>query len=262
MEAIPLIQAAALELTNECQNTCIMCWAQCPHTHPQRPKGYMKYELFTRLVDELIAQSPNLKLQIALSYGGESMLHPEYDRCLRYLQAHTKIKPMIFTNAILLDKYKRLLKEEDVNTSIHRQGFIESIRAIEYYVKYSKRYVTAHIVEGEFSQMELIMINRVLSKIANVNTHPLITEDLKSIYKRPEPCTEPFKYIAILWNGETLPCCHILASGTFTMGNVSEKSIFEIWEGDAYNRLRTGDHKRTPCETCELYSKRPGPLQR
>ncbi len=59
-----------IELTNNCNLKCVMC----PHPRMARQKGFIKKELFEKIIDEIKGKSEFVYL-----YGmGESLLHPEF----------------------------------------------------------------------------------------------------------------------------------------------------------------------------------------
>jgi len=62
---------------------CVMC----PRTsNMTRSQGCMEYELFTRIIDELVAENPGYinGEPVWLHHFGESLLHPGFDVCIRY----------------------------------------------------------------------------------------------------------------------------------------------------------------------------------
>jgi radical SAM protein with 4Fe4S-binding SPASM domain len=252
MERVPVIQTLALELTNKCQNSCSMCWSHCPKMNKPREEGFMEYELFRKTLQEFIMTAPtSAKLKVALSYGGESLLHPGYDRFLKLVISIPRITPMIYTNGLLLWEHRKIMNNlRAINVSVHSQGYSVLISTL-INLQWKDR-ITAHIVEGEFSPDEQTEIIKEVKKYAEVEIHPQITEDLKSPLPSTSKCSDPFHYIAVLWNGETLPCCHLLSPGEFTMGNVKD-GLYEVWMGEKYERLRQGDLTNLPCHYCKLF---------
>jgi radical SAM protein with 4Fe4S-binding SPASM domain len=61
-------------------------------------------------------------------------------------------------------------------------------------------------------------------------------------------CRSLYCYMAILWNGDVVPCCYDVA-GRKVLGNVKNKSIKTMWHDDAYKLLRS----QGSCYDCELY---------
>jgi len=50
-------------------------------------------------------------------------------------------------------------------------------------------------------------------------------------------CFAPFKSLAILWNGDCTFCCQDF-NGELVVGNIREKSLEEIWNGERLNKIR------------------------
>jgi MoaA/NifB/PqqE/SkfB family radical SAM enzyme len=85
----------------------------------------------------------------------------------------------------------------------------------------------------------------------------IVTKDFKIAEGSRAPervssyCKQLFKYIAILWNGDVTLCCSDL-TGSKVIGNVSDRSIKDIWRSEEYEKLRAVGH----CEGCEIYQYR------
>jgi len=86
-----------LESTNVCNLGCVMC----PNGMGllSRPKGYMEYDLFTRIVDEMAPHVQTTTLHI----WGEPLLHPRIFDMIAYCRSH-RLHSEISTNATLLDE--------------------------------------------------------------------------------------------------------------------------------------------------------------
>jgi radical SAM protein with 4Fe4S-binding SPASM domain len=69
----------------------------------------------------------------------------------------------------------------------------------------------------------------------------------------PLPCTDPWTVAFVRWNGEVHPCCY--APSRVVMGNLAERSFWEIWNGPAYRDLRRRVNGADPpdyCHTCTV----------
>ena len=68
-------------------------------------------------------------------------------------------------------------------------------------------------------------------------------------------CSYPWRQLAVLVDGNTTACC-VDAEGEIVLGNVTEKSVEEIWNGPELNRLRAGFERSravTPrCARCTM----------
>src|SRR5579859_2806129 len=86
-----------IELTNFCNLACPMC----PHEQMQRPVGYMKPELFRRIIDQ---SAPWLEFAY-LHHLGESLFHGKIGELIRYGRSQG-VAMGLSTNATYLDHRK------------------------------------------------------------------------------------------------------------------------------------------------------------
>lgn len=89
--------------------------------------------------------------------------------------------------------------------------------------------------------------------------HPEITgntdlADADDQWRYATWCTIPFWRAWILWNGDLVLCC-VDWERRHVFGNIHERSIREIWNGEAYRqyreRMRRNDFAGTLCEGCK-----------
>lgn len=80
--------------------------------------------------------------------------------------------------------------------------------------------------------------------------------DFATVGKRTKNyrCPQPFQRIAVLSNGDVLPCCSTYAS-KLVMGNAATSSIHEIWHSGRFRALRemhaAGEYDKNPyCYHC------------
>jgi radical SAM protein with 4Fe4S-binding SPASM domain len=73
-----------------------------------------------------------------------------------------------------------------------------------------------------------------------------------------EKCYFLWRRVYIGPHGEVVPCC---LSGIPSMGNLRERPFPEIWNNEAYQRLRRRVHTTdppAPCKDCYLINRNPG----
>ncbi|MDL2272716.1 radical SAM protein, partial [Desulfovibrio sp. OttesenSCG-928-I05] len=98
---------SGIELTNTCAGTCIMC----PRSHAMtRKQGFMDFGLFKSVITQYRADTPaGMDLPLPLDGMGESLLHPQFDRCIAYA-ARKGFKPTLALNpAVLTEEASRRL---------------------------------------------------------------------------------------------------------------------------------------------------------
>lgn len=94
-----------IELTNYCSFSCKFCI----HEHMKRPRGFMEFELFRRVVDDV--QCHGLAVQLNFSGIGEPMLHPRFFDFVDYA-AQAGLRINVITNCFHLspEVNERLVK--------------------------------------------------------------------------------------------------------------------------------------------------------
>ncbi len=260
----PELRCLAIELTNACNLKCKKCWSQSPSLWPGRPKGYMSDALFYKILDELQTGRFKVKeMAVAPSYGGEAMLHPKFAEFAKALSKIDFSEVQIATNGTQLNarSIEVLLNcFTSIAVSVHKQPGMSRVlqRARELVVK--RRGLTPpvrlNIVAEEFTQDDL---NQIAVKMRGwcdgCKIISYISEDLKMAAGRQpdgQPCLSMFTYLGVLWNGDTIPCCHILNPGQWSLGNVAETSLQQAFFGAPYTKLRDGLLEGTLCEKCQV----------
>ena len=84
-----------IEATNACQLKCPMCFTRV--TGP--PKGFIDFDLFTRLTDEMAARGA---FSLRLSWRGEALLHPRIVDMVAYAKQKGLGSVSFLTNGALL----------------------------------------------------------------------------------------------------------------------------------------------------------------
>ncbi len=109
------------------------------------------------------------------------------------------------------------------------------------------RYVTPHRYAGEIAEDVTGTKYGYMKK----NAHNTIFAKLQYI-----PCPYPWFSMHILWDGTVTPCCMDFHAG-YSLGNINDSTLLEIWNGKAMQQLRrklsSGVIKEIPlCSRCDL----------
>ena len=86
-----------IEVVSQCQLRCPMCWTTYL---PDNIKGKMKYDIFQKIVDEVAGKGV---YSIRLSWRGESLLHPDIIKMVKYVKEKGIPEVAFLTNAGRLD---------------------------------------------------------------------------------------------------------------------------------------------------------------
>ncbi len=239
-----------------------------------RPKGYMTYELFCKIIDDLAAFDDKVK-QLIFHKNGEPLLHPRIADMLRYAKEKDVAQRMVFvTNGSLLTpKLSRQIMAVGPHyvqislEAVSNEGYEEVSRVKVDYDKIvgNVAYLFAHlhpdthlnvkIMDTGLSEEEKQKFHDDFGKISTTHgiEHPIsytqpevkdtslglkkgTTHDhYESTYK--EVCTLPFYTMNINFNGKVSACSFDWRHGLI-MGDVNRESLRSIWEGKAYRDFR------------------------
>lgn len=249
-----------LELTNRCNLSCAMC----PRKYINFRKGFLKYSLFKKVVDE-ISEYPGVG--IIPFFRGESLLHPNFIPMLRYIKSK-KISPVqLSTNAVLLNEKmsEEILDSKIDFISFSLDGFNESIyrktrrgadfglviRNIEHFLRKKKG---QPLPQTQVSMVETRLTKKTISDFVarwiNVVDRVRVYKEhsrkgrfgsLKNANKRGMkirmPCLKLITEIAVCYNGDVAICNHDWNRKEF-IGNASKKTLRDIWNNRHYQALR------------------------
>lgn len=270
-----------IEVTNRCNLSCVTCYRK----KMKRPLGDMSLSLFKKIID----QTKGYIETILLSHMGEPLLHPDIIEMIRYCKQYN-LQVIIFTNITLLDKSKSLAlinagldmlvfsidaiskkTYEKIKKGAHYE---EVMQNIETFLK-----IRSKLKKGPFTQLSFICFNRNKNEIKEfLNIKKKIPVDgirVKPFYnnggladsigekipiKKKEdykPCIMLWREPAVCWDGTMLPCC-IDAAGQEPLGNIQEKSILDVWNGERMIQLRkahiSGNYREIDlCKNCRIF---------
>ena len=151
---------------------CVMC----PRTHHMtRDQGVMDFELFKNVVDEYVAINPAVATgcDIFLHHFGESLLHPEFGRFVRYA-ASKGLRPCLSVNPLMLtpSAANELIDCGPTELSIaldgHDDESFEKIRGVKNAYERSKanlmEYLRLKVARGSKTRVLVSMIDFSLNK--------------------------------------------------------------------------------------------------
>ena len=123
-----------VELTNKCPFTCVMCSRTNNMT---REQGLMSFETFKAVVDEYVAASPETaRSEITwLHHFGESLVHPEFGKLVRYavgkgVRAGMSINPLMLTPAVADDLLGSGIHTLNISLDGHDDESFKQIRGV------------------------------------------------------------------------------------------------------------------------------------
>jgi radical SAM protein with 4Fe4S-binding SPASM domain len=250
-----------IEPTSVCNLRCVMC----PNKDlTKAQKGFMDFALFRKIVDE----AKGFAFDVHLLHRGESLLHPEFFEMVKYAHEAGLIT-RFHTNGTLLDedKSRRLIASGLDQFAFSFDGFdAETYERTRVNAEFEKtvgnivRFLEIKKELGarkpvtliEFIDMPGLRESAARSRAsfeARFKGLPLDRIVVKEYHnwagdagrierrEKYSPCTFLWHALIVFWDGSVLPCTQDFF-GYYTLGNVRDASIAEIWNNDKMIALR------------------------
>jgi radical SAM protein with 4Fe4S-binding SPASM domain len=257
-----------LEPTNICNIKCEMC------PNPFIPKdqlGLMEFTLFKKIIDE----ASTFANEVYIFHRGESLIHPELHRMISYAKENGLLVKLNTNATILSEKKSREILEsgldlisfsvdgyekgvfEKIRVGAHFERVVDNVRTFLQLKKdggYKRPLTQIEIMEflsysgtdvrkkriSFFSKFKGLKFDRtIFRKPHNVGGNVVLTEaqGYRVRKKRYSPCSFPWYSLAIHWNGNVCPCPRDFM-GDLVIGNLRDRSLVEIWNGEKMLNVR------------------------
>lgn len=250
-----------IEITNECNLRCIMCPVSIGLS---RKKGMMALEAFSKIIDQISLVKPRILLHVA----GEPLLNRDLFKMIEYAK-NRGCWVGIHTNATLLTEEfsSRILGLSLDYISFSFDGLTpevyEKVRVGAKFEEAKSQIETFLELRYEikarspFTKIEIIIMDETREQISDFIEYwqskrvdrvgvkeagswlGLVNFRGSGYYGTfgHRPCRDIFHKCAILVDGTVVPCCCDIG-GRLPLGNILKQPFNEIWNGNAYNRLR------------------------
>lgn len=247
MQYTPLFKLIEIETYNRCNGVCEFCPVN--RNVDTRKEHYMSEELFHKIVGEL--ECMEYSGRVSLFSNNEPLLDARVFEFSRYLREHLpKARIHMFTNGTLftLGKFLELIPELD------------------------------ELIIDNYNQ-ELHLIKPVKEIYEYCEVHPELKEKVSIVLRKPKElltsrggaapnrkkvavyngvaCSFPFQQMIVRPTGEVSLCCND-ALGKYTMGDLSEQSILDVWYGPKFTEIREkiarGREHVGHCQYCDTFS--------
>ena len=259
-----------IELTNHCPMRCRFC-PRGTEGAMTRPRGFMDLDLFRRLLAQLHPNQASYR-PLELHHLGESLLHPqvvEFVRAAREagLRTEMSVNPALLTPALGQGLLEAGLSRLVVSLDGMDEETLRDLRGPA--ARFSKAVNHLETLLDKVAQMKTPprIVIQMLDLQRNQHQHdaflerwnrrglPTVTAYIKDLdgvdpdlgapSSRPlvHLCTYPWKSVVVLWDGRVVPCCRD-ADAQAVLGDLSQKSLAEIWRGREVASLRH-HHRRS-----------------
>jgi MoaA/NifB/PqqE/SkfB family radical SAM enzyme len=272
-----------IEVTNFCDADCICC----PHGRMRRPRGYMSWELFKKIIDECRFFYINTLKTIYLHKDGEPLLDPLLFERIKYIKSYlpnARIQINSNANALGEDKALQLLNSriDGIVFSVNgasKNTFEKITSGVNYdtikhnldiFFKIKKNipnqtHVTMQMLISRDNKHEIDEYQRLwLGKPDRIYFKPMHNfldmktsiKTLKLNRKQVKFCTDPFKIQVIYWNGNVGLCCWDY-DNFVQLGNVREDTLYNVYNNENFETVRRAMCKKgysriNPCNRCSV----------
>ena len=237
-----------IELTNNCNLNCIMCYRNIM----KRDRGYIEEDIFNKVIDEC----SNYDVGIRFIRWGEPFLHPrivEFCRRVKYTE-----NPLhITTNGLLLntslmknivnigvdsiifsmqgstkEEYERMRNNNKYDTLISNVDKLIEIRGDKEkpYIHISST-MTGKDNKEDIEKFKNYWDNKVDSVgVGITNMSRFNKEDIqKKIHK---PCKEVYQRLNVDWDGTISACCEDY-DRLLSIGNIRNNTLYNCWNNNS-----------------------------
>lgn len=280
---IASINRINIELTNICNLNCRWCTGS-----GDRKLGYMDFELFKKVIEEIV-YDPRLSVdEIHLYNVGESLLHPKFQEIIQYLgkfweENNLNSKRILVTNGTVLD-------DKLIDCILTRNG-LDLVQfsvdggnkdSYEWLRRGAKWYKTMDKI-SHFIQEKERKNSKIKVGLITIDLKQVFSEEFKLLLEKvdyfdfrpphnwtgseelddfveiqefnPHPCWFVSNNLVILWNGDVTVCCADL-HGKGVIGNVKKDDLFDLWRGkrEELFMLQINGRKKeiNLCKNCSL----------
>jgi len=245
-----------IEPTNICNARCLCC----PTWTSPRPKGYMEYSLFEKIINDA-AQIGVRRIRLFLH--GEPMLHPKIIDMLGYIKSKG-LALNLTTNGIRFNKeIIKAILSSGVNSADHITfsilGYSKHVHEMimpgvnhekvmknisDFLEERKEHRMNGPVIETIFYAMpdnefeETQYFDYWRGKVDHARLGGRISESFaeynqqeKKITPRMQTCTNIWERLTVLWNGDVTLCCQDV-NGDWIIGNLKNQSIQEVWNSE------------------------------
>jgi len=262
-----------IETASACQMRCPMCYTTYMD---ESLKGVMKYELFTKLVDEAASLGV---YSIKLSWRGEPLLNKNIVRMVKYAKEKGLKEVAFLSNAEFLTKdIAEALVDAgldwlsvsadgtgEIYNEIRRPAiFEETLERVAYMKKYR---------DSKGLTRPLLRVQSIMSAVENnpdefreawagiVDRMNIIADETRDFnekdlqFDRYFMCSKPWQRMTIAYDGRVHQCISDYGAKN-VIGDANESSLHDVWHGPKNEAVREAFRKHkyleenAPCNIC------------
>ena len=268
------------EVIDKCNQRCIMC-PRNAKKHPDTSYSLntgkvLDYERFKDVIDEGVNKG---MLSINLGAFAEPLLSNKVFEMIKYAHDKGVIDSRLITNGLFLDRYvDDVFNSGLVNLFVSIDAFSEEkylkIRGkgfkkvknnlLDMIEEKKRRNSLLPIIRVSFIDMDInkeekdAFVEFWEDKVDYVdiqvydNFNLDITKPYNTNKTKKWECKSPWARLAILSNGDILPCCNFFGRN-IPIGNITDTTIEDAWNSEALQRIRKGilNDSLQNCSICQ-----------
>ena len=255
VSAYPLL--VDLELSTLCNLRCPMCYTITEEFKQKVNASLIDFGLYTRIIDEIASNVPAIRL----SLRGEPTIHPKFVECIKYAKKKGIQEVSTLTNGSRLSAgfFKKMLDSGIDWITISVDGLDEMYESIRKPLKFNetlqKLQDIKRIKNNERVHKPVIKVQTIWPAIREnpekfydviapyadmIAFNPLIDylgNDDEIFYEDNFSCCQLYQRLVVGVDGQAMMCSND-EDGTVIIGNAKIERIYDIWHGDALNRVR------------------------
>lgn len=220
------IKEIEIETVNRCNGTCPFCPVNV--NEPQRPYAKMSEELFKKIINDL--EKDNYSGKISLFSNNEPFLDERIEDFIKYAKEHLpNAKHAIYTNGTLLtlNKFLNVIQYLDwmcIDNYNDNKEVNEPLKEVYDYLE-------MHDELKDKVSFSFRLQNEVLTSRGGQAPNKNKVRCLR------EKCLLPYRMMIVRPTGEVSLCCND-ALGKYTLGNLNDNTVSEVWNSEEYSKIR------------------------
>jgi radical SAM protein with 4Fe4S-binding SPASM domain len=265
-----------LELSSLCNLKCPMCYTITEEYKNRVNPGFMTFDLFKKIIDEIGPKVPALRL----SLRGEPTLHSKFVECISYAKSRGIKEISFLTNGskLFLAYFEKIMLAGADWITISVDGLGETYEGIRRPLKFNHMLQKLKQIKELKRQLNshkpVIKIQTVWPAIKENPTafyetfvdlsdliafNPLIdylSKDEDILYNQNFSCPQLYQRLVIGADGSAMMCANDEEADAI-VGDANHQTIYNIWHGEELKKMRDIHKKREfmrlpVCRRCYL----------
>lgn len=256
--------------------------------------GIMSMETYKKIIDQIVVNGKCMVPAIKLTHRGEPMLNKNLPEMIRLAKQVGAVDVMLNTNGTVLNEelgeqileagldkiffsFDSPYEEKYENTRVGA-NYVKVLNNIRHFVEMRNEkkmfgtlvrvgmVITDETIQGETEDF-YDLFKDIVDVVSFNSVHEEVEVDLdgnyrdkngkiKNVRDRKFADSQLWQRMTINWNGDTEICCENYKQ-EWSLGNIHEKSVSEIWTGEAFEKVReahrSGEWWKIPqCRKCTI----------